>query len=172
MKKVFFSVLFIICIVNISISQTTKVKPKCPPGYCIINPAYVIDVFNFHKPRTSCSSRFGLCIEGHWTYDCVPVGTPGATHCNLGNEERSRLRVENGKVYVAFIIVDDVLELYIPKSLAQTEQFKNEDLTKFYIDDNTIQVKNPDGTSAGYLKAGEYTTTMDNLVITVRIPII
>jgi hypothetical protein len=171
MKKIMF--LVVVCATfGTAKSQSSKVHP-CPPGQCIVNVAYVLDVLNFHKPRTDCKSQFGFCIKGHMEYDCVDAGTsPAATNCNWESRYSTGLRVAGTKVYAGFIVVNDVLELHIPRALAATAEFANEDMSLFHVDDNAIAIQSRAGMVLGYLKGGAYIVTSSANDFIVKIPVV
>src|SRR5512138_1831072 len=147
-----------ICSSNRSLAQAGRIDP-CPPGYCSNGITFTVEQFNFHKPRTDCQSRFGICLKGQWSAHCVPCWSNGKTS------------YENGKVTGWFKISGGKVELHLPLALGQAKEFMSEDMSVFYIDDDTITILNEDGSKNGQLKGGEYTVTIigDDYVVQIDI---
>lgn len=151
MKKTSKFIMLTLCSVFFYLSdlnaQGNRIEP-CPSGFCSAGVTFVIDQFNFHKPKTDCKSRFGICIRGHWEANCVPCWS------------NYRTGLENGKVTGWFIIKENKIELHLPLALGQTIEFINEDMTVFYLDDNMLEILNTDGSVNAKLKGGEYPVTI------------
>ena len=138
-----------LCVVSSSriCAQAGRIDP-CPPGYCSIGASLIIEQFNFHKPRTDCESRFGICLRGHFQANCAPCWSNGQTG------------YKDGKVTGWFKISKNKLELHLPLALGQSKGFINEDMSLFYLDDDTITVLNADGSTNSKLKGGVYTVAI------------
>ncbi len=162
MKKFSF---FVSVLVFLSISsqeinaQGERIDP-CPPGFCATGVSFVIDQFNFHKPRTGCQSGFGICLKGHLEASCTPCWANGKTD------------YQNGKVTGWFKISKNKLELHLPLALGQSKEFIKEDMSVFCVDDDTITILNTDGSTNCKLKGGEYTVTISGSDYLILIDII
>jgi hypothetical protein len=158
MKKIIYLALFTGSYL-LSSSQQNKQAPDdggggidpCPPGQCSNGVTWTIDQFNFHKPRTDCQSKFGLCIRGHLGPHCVP--------CFGGAPYKG---INNGKVSGWYNINGSKLELHIPSAIQDADGFRGEDLTIFEVDDNAVTIFKADKTVFGYLKGGKYTVKKVN----------
>ncbi|NOT51023.1 MAG: hypothetical protein HOP10_07075 [Chitinophagaceae bacterium] len=156
MKKLFFYLFSAVCLAINSQAQENKTAPPeishpCPLGMCVSSAMFHIDLFNFHKPRTECKSGFGFCVKGHWEYSCgfYPncVGT-----INTGKAAK----IENGKAFCWFNIVDGKLELHIPLELEKLEEYQDVDFSVFTIDTDMIFLKNDQGKVVAKAKEGDY----------------
>ena len=144
-------------------NSEARISP-CPQGQCVTQASYVFDQVNFHKPRTNCTSGFGLCIRGHVEYEC------GYGDC-IGVQV-FRTRIENDKVYGWFNISGNKFELHVPLQLQNSDDFRNQDLSIFYIDDDMIEIIRSDNTSIGKLKGGQYPVVLNNNDLVIIIDII
>jgi hypothetical protein len=125
-------------------SEKILTAGPCPPGYGV-KASYIIDRLNFHKPRTSCNSGFGFCVNGHWEVTCI-AGVPIYTPTGI---------TPTGEVKIWLTIVNGRIELHMPTALSQTPEFTNVDMTTFEIENNSISI-GKGGSSLGYVKGGVY----------------
>jgi hypothetical protein len=158
MKKIigFFLLLISIQFAN---AQTEFERAKdCPPGYIpVLN--FNIEQFNFHKPRTNCTSGFGLCIRIKVESGCQAIGSFFAKTSLVGNIVTAWGTIQNGK-----------LSLHIPAGLKKIKGFTESDFKTFTIDDAAIlQVTN--SKVPLYLTPGNYPVTTDKEDLVVTIPL-
>lgn len=134
---------------------TTDFFPDCPDETC---PAasVSIDQFNFHKPRTSCSSGFGLCVKVSLSVGCIP--------CIRKNV------LSDGKVNAFFRWTGKELSLHLPLELNSKADFSKEDMTSFEVEESTISVSMPSGESY-WVKAGVYPVVVigDEYVVNMKL---
>ena len=167
MKKISFLIITIVAL-KISYAQRignpeARINP-CPPGQCVTEASFVFDQFNFHKPRTNCTSGFGLCVRGHIEYEC------GYSDC-IG-VQKVKTGIENDKVIGWFTISENKLEMHLPAQLQNTGEFSTQDLSVFYIDDDMIEVKRSGNILIGKLKGGQYPVVLNNSELIILIDII
>ncbi len=158
MKKLFsISVIYSFFLTN-GYSQDGRTAPidlghPCPQGMCVTSASFMIDIFNFHKPRTNCQTGFGLCLRSHWEYTC---GFPPYCLGQVNTGYRPETKIENGKVSGWFSIVNGKLELHLPVALETANSFQNTDFSTFHLDPDMIYLKNDQGAGIGKLKGGAY----------------
>ena len=138
MKKLLIIVLlFITHVINAQIKKTTPIIegspegiPICPAGMC---PSAIVSIesFNLHKPRTSCSSGFGLCIKMGLSFACF--------YCD------GKTTVNNGKVNGWVKINGQSAELHLPTRLKYEKGFEKTDFTTFEIEDRTLAFTSESG---------------------------
>jgi len=150
MKKI---ILFVSFLITAAISQGQKKEmPEnpCPPGECSYGITVVIDQFKFHKPRTGCTSGFGLCVKVHLEPVCKP--------CPLGypTPDNMKTEISDGKVTAWWSIVSNKIELHIPAGLQNVDGYGDSDFTIFEIEDNSFIVDNPDKTTYATVRGGQY----------------
>lgn len=153
MKRISFFCLAIFALAQISLAQS-KVKPEeigapCPDGQCPIGGSIVIDHFNFHKPRTNCTSGFGVCIKLHIEPVCVPCAF-GYSGGNL------KTGISNGKLTGWWKFTDDKIELHLPASIQQAKGYQRTDFSSFEVAEQSIFINKSDKTNFAVVKAGEY----------------
>jgi len=152
MKKIIFFASFLIA-VSITNGQKKELPENpCPPGECSYGVSIVFDQFNFHKPRTGCTSGFGLCIKVHVEPICkpCPLGYPTPDYNNMktdisGEEVKAWWRIISGK-----------LELHLPAALQNVDGYTQTDFSVFEIEDNSFIIDNPDKTIYASVKGGQY----------------
>jgi hypothetical protein len=129
--------------------------PGCPSGYCPVG-NISLDVLNFHKPRTSCTSGFGFCIKLSIMISCEPCGF--------------KTYVKDNKVFAYAKIANNVAEIHIPTSLKYQKGFENADMATFEIEDKTISLKTASGI-VKWLKSGIYPVVVlqDEYILSVPI---
>ncbi len=130
----------------------------CPPGQTQIGTTFTIEKFNFHKPRTNCTSGFGLCVKGRWKVKC-------------GYAFPSFPRIEDEKVIIAYKVTDNKLELHLPVDLADDPEFKEVDMTTFSIGADQVQLTDEKGNVVAVLKEGDYAVTRTETELIVLIEI-
>ena len=144
MKKVF---LIIMTMTTISaFSQSTKTGtdiggiPPCPDGYC---PSIVfsLDLLNLHKPRTACSSGFGMCMKFSVNMFCNPCTGKSSIKGSIAN-----LWMKANAL---------ATELHVPVSIKLEKGFEKADFSNFEIDDKSLSVIFENGTTK-YVKGGLY----------------
>lgn len=137
MKYYFF--LFALCFSQILFAQQTKgsldtdgtsIFLDCPAETC---PAasVSIDEFSFHKPRTSCSSGFGLCLKVSLSISCLP--------CDL------KSTLIDGKVNALFKLKGNEVTLRIPVDISHKKDFEKTDFSSFEVEEGSIAITGQDG---------------------------
>jgi hypothetical protein len=123
----------------------TEFFPDCPDETC---PAasVTIDQFNFHKPRTSCSSGFGLCVKVSLSIGCIPC--------------IRKSFLSDGKVNAFFKLEGKKVSMRMPVQIKDREGFAKEDLTSFEVEEGSIVVHTPSGTTY-FVKQGVYPVEVD-----------
>ena len=158
MKKIIYLVLLITA--NNLYAQNGKVAPGtgdedfplCPLGMCASSYIY-IETFNFHKPRTNCTSGFGLCIRYGAGIRCY--------YC----DKKTSL---NGTKVTAWVnMIKDKAELHLPLAIKEDKEFVNTDLSVFEVEDKMVSFTSKDGLEK-WVKGGIYpvSKTTTDLVIT------
>ena len=151
----------ILCVQNLN-AQTQKTRedlddnpPYCPPGTC---PTFYInlEVFNFHKPKTNCTSGFGLCIRFASGVICE--------RC-LGKST-----IENGKINVYGKLNEQNIELYFPQEIQHEKGFENADFNNFEIEDNMLSLMSAEGKTI-LIPGGNYPVKQIENEFVVEIPI-
>ncbi len=141
--------LCIICLfcTQASFAQTSKTSPAsietefpCPAGSCPIV-TIAIETFNFHKPRTTCTTGFGLCIKLNAGITCTSCY--GKTMLN-GNKVNAWARLSS-----------KTAELHIPASLKNAAGFEKTDMTTFQLEDKTVSFTSAQGI-VKWVKGGIY----------------
>jgi hypothetical protein len=155
MKKNFFCSFLLLFVFT---SFNAKAQTSCPPGYSAVV-SYSFDQFNFHKPRTDCKKGFGLCIRGHWEKKCKPNNSFYARI--IDNQVEFWAEIKNNK-----------LELHLPVELKQQEGFIGEDMTVFFVEDDTFEIKNEEGEVIAKLKEGEYAVEENETDLIIKIDLI
>ncbi len=158
-------VIFLLVFVQSGYSQTLKTSPLsdtgpggipvCPSGTC---PSAIITLesFNFHKPRTSCSSGFGLCIKMGFNFACLP--------CN------GKSFIKDGKVNGWAKINEKAAELHIPVSLKTEKGFEKTDMSTFELEDKSISFKSDSGVEKT-VRGGIYPVTVsgDEYIVNIQL---
>jgi len=154
MKKIHISIIMIVMTLT-SFSQTGKQIPEgpCPDGECSYGVSIVFDQFNFHKPRTSCTSGFGLCIKVHTEPICEPCPMGYPTPDNMKTD------ISDGKVKAWWKLADNKIELHIPVDLQKVDGYGDVDFSLFEIDDESFIIDNQDKTIYATVKGGQYKVT-------------
>lgn len=152
MKKVF----FIFLLTGFSAICFGQRNP-CPPGYVASGGTYVIDKFNFHKPRTDCGSGFGICLRGHWEINCI------RDFVNTYVDDYDKI---NG----GYLVTGDTLKLYIPKGIKNLNGFNDVDFRFFEVEDEAFMISEA-GITYGHLKGGIYPVieTDNDLVVLIKL---
>ena len=134
MKTIFFAMMMSISLLgNAQVSKTSPDNtnfPFCPPGMCLTG-SFTIEKFDLHKPRTNCTSGFGMCLKIGFTISCES--------CN------GKAYIQDDKVYAWATLNKNELEIHIPTSIKNEKEFENTDMTQFEIDDNTLSFTSENG---------------------------
>ena len=131
---------------------------RCPIGqHPVIT--FDIDQFNFHKPRTNCTSGFGLCIRGTWGYKCVD-----------DRQTYYSAITADGVAHIwAQVLRGGLLELHFPIDLVNTPGYTLDDLSNFSVDDEWDM--SPEPNNPLIMEVGEYKTSFTEHEIIVIVPI-
>ena len=151
----------ILCVQNLN-AQTQKTReglddnpPYCPPGTC---PTFYInlEVLNFHKPKTDCTTGFGFCVRIASGITCE--------RC-LGKST-----IENGIINVYGKLNEHNIELHIPQEIQNEKGFEDADFKTFDIEDNNFSLLQADGKPI-LVPGGSYPVTQIDNEFVVEIPI-
>jgi len=135
--------------------STIEQPGDCPFGMCQM--AYIsVDVFNFHKPRTECTEKFGLCIRLSLGYTCVSCF--------------GKSNIEGSNVNMYSSIEGNTIVLHIPSEIKSQKGYEHVDFKSFDIDDDSIEVSFENG-SKHHAIGGSYEVEEINDEFVVRIPI-
>lgn len=146
MKKLL--LILLICCSHAVFAQNNKTSPDvtggeiptCPVGTCpmaTIN----IDVFNFHKPRTNCTSGFGVCLRFSWGISCVSCYYKGSV---AGDKLTAYAKLSNA-----------VAELHVPVGLKDAKGFEKTDMSTFEVEDKSLSFKTSTGVEK-FVRGGIY----------------
>ncbi len=127
----------------------------CPEGY-IFGYTFQLDIFNFHKPRTGCTSGFGLCFRLAVGVKCIQF------------EQKALL--SSGKVSGYARLAKSTAELHLPLEMKNDTRFSSTNMTQFEIDPNTLSFVNNAGL-AKWVKGGVYPVTIMNNEYIIKLPI-
>lgn len=117
-------------------AQNLKTSPDntgfsvCPPGMCL-SANVVLNRFDLRKPRTNCSSGFGICIKISFSVSCE--------YCS------QKCYLEKDNVIGWIKVSEGTAELHLPKALEWEKAFENTDMNFFEIADNTLSVVDENG---------------------------
>jgi len=127
----------------------------CPYGY---TPTLhvVLQFINFHKPRTNCTSGFGLCFKHSAYVSCDP------------NWRKSSL--SGTTVDAVGKINKEVIELHIPLALKYQKGFEKTDFSTFELEDKSFSIKTETGIIR-YVKAGVYPVSVVDDEFVVNLPL-
>jgi hypothetical protein len=158
MKKIIGFFLLLISVQFVNAQSEFERAKECPPGYIpVLN--FNIEQFNFHKPRTNCTSGFGLCIKIKVESGCQAIGNFFLKTQLAGNTVTAWGSIQNGK-----------LSLHIPAGLKKLKGYTEADFKTFTIDDPSIlQVTN--SKVPLYLTPGSYPVAIDKEDLVVTIPL-
>lgn len=150
MKKLLF--ILMVCFANSVFAQSVKISPDviggdipdCPVGTCPMA-TISIDVFNFHKPRTNCTSGFGFCLRLSCGITCVNCYFKGS--------------VAGDKVTAYAKMTSTVAELHVPVGLKTAKGFEKTDMSTFEVEDKSLSFKTSTGIEK-LVKGGTYPVTV------------
>lgn len=134
-------------------------KPNCPEGYTHTGGGWQIDKFNFHKPRTECTSKLGVCIEVSTFITCTSgVGT-------------IRVFLDGNKVNNYISVLGDTAIFYLPLDIKNDPEWKGEDISEFEILPANFRLQADDHSWTAYLQGGVYKVEETSEYFMVRIPL-
>ena len=138
-----------------SSSLTTETSVFCPDG---TNPtvSIFINTLNFHKPRTSCTGGFGLCIKLTVSVFCAsPIG---------------KSYIKGDQMSVSTKLTNQTAELHFPIALKYEKGFEKADLSTFEIEDKSLSFKTAKGLEK-LVKGGIYPVSVigDEFVVTLNL---
>lgn len=113
---------------------------SCPPGFCP-SLVYTLETFNFHKPRTNCTSGFGLCIR---------IGI--RTRCSMCD---AKATLRDNMVSAVFLQKGTKVEVRLPLALRSAKGFEKTDMSVFELEEKTLSIVSPDGKEV-WVKGGIY----------------
>lgn len=146
MKRVLFMLMLISS--NTLMAQVTKAIPAdtdggglgCPVGTCSVSNIY-LETFNFHKPRTDCTSGFGLCIRFGVSFSCMPC--------------YAKASVKGDMVSSWVKLSDKTAEWHLPAGLKESKGFQKTDMSTFEIEEKTLSFRSKEGLEK-WVKGGIY----------------
>jgi hypothetical protein len=147
--------LFAICFSQILFAQHNKESIDvagtsffldCPEETC---PAasVSIDEFSLHKPRTSCSSGFGLCLKVSLSITCIP--------CDL------KSTLIDGKVNALFKVKGNEVTMRIPVDIRYEKEFEKTDFSSFEVEEGSISFTSQSGKTM-FVQPGIYPVVIED----------
>ncbi|MBU3713541.1 MAG: hypothetical protein FGM46_01175 [Ferruginibacter sp.] len=157
-KLLFIACIFCSGLVNAQDAKLVAVNeeiPLCPPGFY---PTYhiTLDLFNFHRPRTGCTSGFGLCIKLGLTINCSEI-TPRPSLS--GTTVNGYTKLSNTSA-----------EIHLPLEIKNSSRFIKQDMSKFVIGDNMLWFTNKNGQTK-WARGGSYNVSVVNQEYVITVPI-
>lgn len=116
----------------------------CPDG-TYPTATVTLNSFNFHKPRTNCTSGFGMCIKFSVSVYCGSI--IGKSYINLD------------KTTVTAKVNSLTAEFHLPIAMKNEKGFEKTDFTKFEVEDKTLSFKSSTGIEK-FVKGGIYPVTV------------
>lgn len=116
----------------------------CPTG-TFPTATVTLNTFNFHKPRTNCTSAFGMCIKFSFSVYCA-----SATGKSYINSDKTTATAK---------VNSQTVELHLPVGLKYEKGFEKTDFTKFEVEDKTLSFKSSTGIEK-FVKGGVYPVTV------------
>lgn len=116
----------------------------CPPG-TYPTATVTLNTFNFHKPRTNCTSGFGMCIKFSFSIYCASI---------MGKSS-----IKSDKTIATAKVNSLSAELHLPVALKYEKGFEKTDFTKFEVEDRTLSFKSSTGIEK-FVKGGIYPVTV------------
>lgn len=147
--------------IDLDSSALNKSQP-CPYGtHIVFN--YDFGTFNFHRPKTDCTTGFFVCIKGgEWTTECVQD-----TYLRETAENLSQVDTLNTVTTVSGTVdfQNRTVDLYFPIELSNVGGNSLSDFSVFNADDNLII------TDDIILKKGDYPSRIegDEIIVTADI---
>lgn len=112
----------------------------CPDG-TYPTATVTLNTFNLHKPRTNCTSGFGMCIKFSVSVYCG--STTGKSY------------IKSDKTTATAKVNSQTAELHLPVALKYEKGFEKTDFTKFEVEDKTLSFKASTGVEK-FVKSGIY----------------
>src|ERR1051325_3964834 len=139
MKKFAFFLPVFFCLFQVAIGQAKGIPEDspigpCPVGQCSVGASIIFDQFNFHKPRTGCTSGFGLCIKIHVEPIC--------SSCPMGYPTPGNMRTAvSGKSVTGWCVINgNKMELHLPSAIQQSDGYSRTDFSTFEVEDRSILI--------------------------------
>lgn len=134
---------------------TTEASIFCPDG-TTPTVSIFINSLNFHKPRTSCTGGFGLCVKMSVSIYCS--NTTGKSY------------IKGDQISVSTKLTNQTAELHFPIALKYEKGFEKTDLSTFEIEDKSLIFKSAKGMEK-LVKGGIYPVSVigDEFVVTLNL---
>lgn len=116
----------------------------CPDG-TYPTATITMNTFNFHKPRTSCTSGFGMCVKFSVSVFC--------------SSDIGKSYIKSDKTTATSKVNSQTAELHLPVTLKYEKGFDKTDFTKFEVEDKTLSFKSSTGIEK-FVKGGVYPVTV------------
>ncbi len=113
-------------------------------------------MFNFHKPRTGCTTGFGLCVRFSTSITCE--------FCLRKNS------ITNGMVISSAYLNEDEVELHLPLALQKEKEFTDTDMTSFEVEDDSWTITDEMG-KLHNIKGGVYPVKVVDEDMVVMLPL-
>ena len=148
-------ILLMLLFAGLFYTASAQTNGGCPSGtYPTVSIS--LDMFNLHKPRTSCSKGFGLCIKFSIKLTCESYAKTSY--------------IKENKVFGNISLVNNVAELHIPIDLKKQIGFEKTDLSFFEVEDKAISLVLPSNVEK-YVKGGVYPVRMVGEEYIVNLPL-
>jgi len=142
--------LFLIVLLFQGFAGNSQVGNICP---CGANIFFTVEKINFHRPRTDCQSGFGICLKISPIYfSCMPCGQ---------NTEFTPAE-QKGMVNFSVSVECGKAEIHLPLTLGADEEFKEEKMDVFEIEDETLQLSSEKNEQVFWVKGGTYPVYVKN----------
>ena len=151
MKKILLIALFLYA--SLSHAQTNTIGNSsltdggfifCPDG-TYPTATITLNTLSFHKPRTNCTSGFGICIKFSVSVYC--------------GSDMGKSYIKSDKTTATAKVSSQTVELHLPVSLKYEKGFEKTDFTKFEVEDKTLNFKSSTGIEK-LVKGGIYPVTI------------
>lgn len=127
----------------------------CPEG-SYLGYTFQLDIFNFHKPRTNCTSGFGFCFRMMVGVKCIKF--------------EPKPLLSSGKVIGYARLSKSTAELHLPLEMKNDARFIGTNMAQFEIDSNTLSFVNNAGVSK-WVRGGIYPVAVMNNEYIIKLPI-
>jgi len=156
MRKFLFIIMTMISAAGFSQSSKTSPDggggiPPCPDGFCP-SVIFSMDMMNLHKPRTGCTTGFGLCLKFSVSLLCNPC---------TGKSD-----IKGDKVNLWMHANGQTATIHIPTGMRYEKGFEKADFSVFEIEDKSLSFTFENGITK-WVKGGLYpvSNTGDEFVV-------
>lgn len=161
MKKLLFIAVLFSASTLLAQSKRTAVSDEAGLGFPCLNNylttiTFSLDKFNFHKPRTNCTSGFGLCIKFSLSITCTEIIPKTTVSANTVN---------------AWVnLTSTNAELHVPLEIRNYSDFQTEKLSSFEVENYTVSFVNSAGVQK-WVKGGIYPVVKTPVDYVINLPL-